>query len=133
MKVFFIIIVIMLTAIGARAQVKGTSAPMRIVTKARAGGSPVSKLTLPVISISSPLPGKGTKVISSRGVVSVKGTALSLNGVRLVTVNRQRASLMEDGSFSADVALKRGDNALVISATDSRGNTATETLFVTLR
>ncbi|HEX2963661.1 MAG: hypothetical protein HF300_04520 [Ignavibacteria bacterium] len=133
MKLFFIIIAIMITAISARAQVKGTSAPMRIVPKTQAGAYSGAKLTPPVISISSPLPGKGTKVISSQAVVSVKGTALSLNGVRLVTVNRQRAILLEDGSFSADVGLKTGDNALVISATDSRGNTATETLFVTRR
>lgn len=220
MKLFFIIIAILITAISARAQVKGTSAPMRIVTKTQAGASSGPQLTLiqpvpaggqivtvkepqqkivveaadengisevlinnkksdtndgkrfyssvnlkmgeniisisardargnttvrtfnmtwlstiapPVISVSSPLPGKGTKVISSQAVVSVKGTALSLNGVRLVTVNRQRATLLEDGSFSADVGLKTGDNALVISATDSRGNTATETFFVTRR
>ncbi|MCU7497386.1 MAG: cadherin-like beta sandwich domain-containing protein [Ignavibacteria bacterium] len=91
----------------------------------------LSVLAPPVISISTPQPGKGTKVMSSRNVISVKGTALSLNGIRLVTINSQRAQLMEDGSFSAEVALATGDNALVISATDSRGNTATDTFFVT--
>lgn len=93
----------------------------------------LSVLTPPVISISSPLPGKGTKVISSESTVSIKGNALSLNGVRLVTINRQKARLLEDGSFSAEVPLKTGDNALIVSATDSRGNTATETFFVTRR
>lgn len=93
----------------------------------------LSVLAPPVISISSPLPGKGTKVISSESTISIKGNALSLNGVRLVTVNHQKARLLEDGSFSAEVPLKTGDNPLVVSATDSRGNTATETFFVTRR
>lgn len=220
MKFFFLIITIILTTLSAYAQVKGTSAPMRIVTKNQTGTSSGPSLTLiqpvlaggqivtvkepqqrivveatddngisevlinnkksdtndgklfysnvklnmgeniisisardargntsvrtfnmtwlstiapPVISINSPLPGKGTKVISSQAVLSVKGIVLSLNGVKLVTVNRQKASLMEDGSFSAEVPVKTGDNALVISATDNRGNTATETFFVTRR
>lgn len=220
MKFFYLIIAIMLTALSGYAQVKGTSAPMRIVTKNQAAGSSGPQLTLiqpvlaggqivtvkepqqrivveavddngisevlinnkksdtndgklfysnvnlkigentisisardargnisvrtfnmtwlstiapPVISITSPLPGKGTKVISSEAMVTVRGSALSLNGVKLVTVNRQRARLLEDGTFSAEVPVKNGDNAIAVSATDSRGNTATETFFVTRR
>lgn len=93
----------------------------------------LSVLSPPVISISSPSPGKGTKIITERNVISLKGTAMTLNGLKTVTINRQRAIVLEGGSFSADVALAIGDNALVISATDLRGNTSTNTLYVTRR
>lgn len=93
----------------------------------------LSVLAPPVISISSPKQGKGTKIITSQNIISVKGTALTLNGLKTVTINRQRAKVLDDGSFSMDVPLNTGDNAIVIRATDSRGNTAENTFYVTRR
>lgn len=91
----------------------------------------LSTITPPIISINFPPPGKSTKIVSRQEVISVKGTALSLNGLKTITVNGQRAKLEQDGSFSAEVRLIMGDNTLIIKAADNRGNTSSDTFFVT--
>ncbi|HEX2869110.1 MAG TPA: hypothetical protein VHO03_18860 [Ignavibacteriales bacterium] len=93
----------------------------------------LSVLAPPVISISYPKQGKETKILTSQNIISVKGTALTLNGLRTVTINRQRAKVLDDGTFSLDIPLKAGDNAIVIRAADARGNTAENTFYVTRR
>lgn len=58
---------------------------------------------------------------------TVKGKAEP--GAR-VYVNKQPATVLNDGTFSANVALKQGSNKLVITSTDPAGNTVTVTKTV---
>ncbi|CAN5139641.1 hypothetical protein BH11PAT4_BH11PAT4_2160 [soil metagenome] len=50
-----------------------------------------------------------------------------------VMVNGQAVAVLQDGSFTMQVPVQKGLNAIVVSATSLAGNTTTETLTVTVK
>lgn len=50
-----------------------------------------------------------------------------------VTVNGQVVQVLSDGSFTQQVPVQKGVNAIMVSATSLAGNTTTETLTVTVK
>lgn len=88
--------------------------------------APAGDTTPPVISITSPAVERGLKVIAHEQSVTVSGLAEDAGGVAGVTVNGQPAALDKNGSFSAELPLKVGDNPIVITALDLSRNQATE-------
>lgn len=84
----------------------------------------VPDVTPPELSLSSPADGltTGTPVVTVSGTTE-PGVALNVGGT-VVAVE-------SNGSFSCEIALVEGLNALVITATDAAGNTATTLRNVT--
>ncbi len=72
--------------------------------------------------------------ISNSDVITVSGTVSDLySGVTQVTVENSSTGILysatvNEGSFSADVILQPGDNAIVVSASDGLSNQSTVTL-----
>jgi hypothetical protein len=48
-------------------------------------------------------------------------------------VNGQAVAVLQDGSFTMQVPVQKGVNAIVVAATSLAGNTTTETLTVTVK
>lgn len=86
--------------------------------------------TLPVITVISPEVKRGVKIVAPGETLLVTGTATDPAGVAMVTVNGQAAVLDEAGNFSAELLLKPGENAIVVTAMDIYKNSATEKFSV---
>ncbi len=71
----------------------------------------------PVITIDTPKDGEK----STADKTSVSGSVVG-SGVSLVSINGQKVELGNDGKFTLDVALKDGDNLVVVTADDKLGN-----------
>lgn len=83
--------------------------------------------TPPVISISSPA--TGTTVTSTR--LQLTGTVSdNLSGVALVTCDGM-AAVISSGTFSCNLSLRAGNNAIQVQATDQAGNVASSQITVT--
>lgn len=54
----------------------------------------------------------------------VEGTAKSSNGIKSLTINGTAVSYSEDGYFSTDIPLDRGNNEIVVNCEDNRGLTS---------
>ena len=67
-------------------------------------------------------PGNGSSVSSSP--VTVTGTAVAGSGIGSITIAGQTVPVEPDGSWSANVPLNPGSNALPVLATDAAGITA---------
>ena len=77
--------------------------------------------------ISELTPATGTKTTKSSIVVSGKtepDAVVKINGIGV--------SVDSDGSFSKEIMLVKGENSIVITATDLAGNTKTETITITM-
>ena len=85
----------------------------------------------PEINILSPEVTRGLKVVSANDGIKVTGIAKDDSRIATVTINGVAAILGTDGSFSADVPLKTGENTLTIVATDEFKNQGNRTFFVT--
>jgi hypothetical protein len=85
----------------------------------------------PSITIVDPSVTRGIKVVKKSEVANVKGYAIDPAGVLEVKVNNQRASVSDNGEFSAEIFLNMGDNPVVVQATDSYMNTKTDTFIIT--
>lgn len=80
--------------------------------------------TPPILSINEPSEGE----IFETSVITISGTTEP--GVTL-NVNGALAAVEEDGSFSLEIALLEGNNAITATATDAAGNPTTKSLTVT--
>ena len=90
----------------------------------------VKDTTPPTIPINSP----ENFTIVNEDTVTVSGTVTDdLSGVDTVTVNGNAVTVVNDGSFSTDVSLTKGDNTIQIVATDKSGNKTTKSVVVTYK
>lgn len=85
--------------------------------------------TPPKIQITSPSLTRGVGVTPTSRI-TVTGLATDDSGVNEVTVRGQEARLREDGTFSAEVLLKIGDNLILVTATDIYGNRLSESFTI---
>ncbi|WP_316787180.1 caspase family protein [Pedobacter frigiditerrae] len=85
---------------------------------------------VPEIKILSPEVTRGLKVVSANDGIKVTGIANDASLISTVTINGIAAVLGTDGTFSADVPLKTGDNSLTVVATDEFRNQGNYTFLV---
>jgi len=84
----------------------------------------------PVISITEPDISRGFKAVRYSSI-RVAGTASDSDGIHEVLVNGIRAAVQQNGSFSANVALARGDNTITVKAVDSRMKSSLKSFQIT--
>jgi len=84
-------------------------------------------VTSPTVTIT--YPADGDSFTSRDNTVTVNGTASDDTAVASVTVNGFPAT--GTTNWSADVTLTKGINTIIVVATDTPGNTATETIKIT--
>jgi len=83
--------------------------------------------TPPVLTIASPTNFETV----NEDTVTVSGTATDgESGIDTVTVNGNSVTIGSDGSFSLDVSLSEGENAIKVIAIDKAGNKTTKTVIV---
>lgn len=85
----------------------------------------------PYIVITEPSLTRGTKVVSKKEIITVKGTATDESGVKSVYINGRKAALQGNSVFMLDMDLAIGDNAIVINAVDNKDNSGVDTFYVT--
>jgi tetratricopeptide (TPR) repeat protein len=78
--------------------------------------------TAPTIVITSPQVTRGLKVVQKNKSTIITGKATDPSGIYEVLVNGIEAQVDASGNFSATVPLAIGDNALSVSATDTKMN-----------
>lgn len=86
--------------------------------------------TPPEITITEPVVSRSI-IVEADGEAMIKGLAKDQNGVKEVSINKQKAYLQKDGNFWAGVVLKEGLNTIVITASDFSGNIAEKTIELT--
>ncbi|MBD7985813.1 S8 family serine peptidase [Sporosarcina sp. Sa2YVA2] len=97
-------------------RVTGTSSPVKVVLD-----------TLkPELTITNPIDGEKT----NRESVTVEGTVMDAN-LESVTVNGQKASIAEDGTYSKRILLDPGVNEIKVIAKDLAGNKKTLKISIT--
>ncbi|MCK4625081.1 MAG: hypothetical protein KAV00_07210, partial [Phycisphaerae bacterium] len=90
--------------------------------------APVLDTTPPTLTITPST--DGTTVTTPS--ITIAGTASDASGIASVTVNDALASGAADWStWSAEVTLAEGENTITVVATDTAGNTATDTITIT--
>jgi hypothetical protein len=83
----------------------------------------------PTISITSPSTSRALKK-SNESRVQILGNATDSSGIAEVTINGTMATIDANGNFSGEAFLKIGENTLLVSATDTFGNTASKSITV---
>ena len=82
--------------------------------------------TPPEIVINPPIP-----PVTSAEMLLISGRAVDASGISEVTVNGVRVQVSPTGAFKEEVALRFGNNRIIITATDTWGNRKTEEVTVT--
>lgn len=80
----------------------------------------------PAITIISPDIRRSLKAVVKEAQLTVIGQATDISGIASVTVNGIVARLNAQGSFSADLLLKPGENQITVVALDTLGNKGIE-------
>ncbi len=88
----------------------------------------VQAATPPVIALDAPADGMTTSAV----LLTVEGSATSVNGAVTLTLDGAPATVLPSGRFSVPVRLKAGANVLTLTATDVAGLTAQAVRKVTL-
>ena len=86
----------------------------------------------PILRITEPTGERGITRTEFGESVAVVGTAMDASGVAWVRVNGAVATLETNGSFRTKVALKSGENRIVVEAEDIHGNRA-DAVFTMIR
>ncbi len=86
-------------------------------------------MTAPTISITSPSTSRALKK-SNESRVRILGNATDSSGIAEVTINGTMSTIDANGNFSGEAFLKVGENALLVSATDTFGNTASKSITI---
>jgi len=71
----------------------------------------------PVVVITEPKVQRGFKIVKTKRIL-VRGKATDADGIFEVLVNGVEANVNADGTFTANVPLKYGENTLIVSASD---------------
>ncbi|MGE5680797.1 MAG: caspase family protein [Bacillota bacterium] len=85
----------------------------------------------PVIHILEPVVSRGIKIVRKAETVLVKGKAEDKSGIYEVTINGVRTDLESDGTFSLNMFLALGENAIVVKALDNNLNGTIDTFYIT--
>lgn len=87
--------------------------------------------TPPVITLKNPAPSSSIDIAAENAKTTIVGSVKDISGIAEVKINDILIDKVEeDGLFIANIPLKAGANALVISATDKQGNTSSQTFTV---
>ena len=84
----------------------------------------------PEIKVYSPDLDRGFKPVVAEELLIVSGKAEDPSGIHEVTVNGIQATVIEDGSFEANIQLKTGNNKITISAKDGKMNVALQSFYI---
>jgi carboxyl-terminal processing protease len=104
--------------------------PAAVAVAAPAAGKPSADTTPPVITLATPELGRNLRVEERGSALRVAGQASDSSGIAEVRINDLAAALDESGRFSGEVLLRVGDNAVTVTALDTRGNQATRRFTV---
>ena len=91
---------------------------------------PVLDTEPPEITMVSHNPQETTRVPGEQDHTTVRGRVRDLSSVAFVTVNGTRATLDEQGNFTAKVRLGVGDNSILVTAVDIYANIAQQTFTI---
>lgn len=93
----------------------------------------ITDITPPSFVILDPPTTRGQKIVTSKSTAHILGMAVDDSGILEIFVNRMPADLQETGEFTIDLDLKIGENPVIVSATDSAGNTGIDTFYIVWR
>ncbi|MBN8545912.1 MAG: caspase family protein [Ignavibacteria bacterium] len=93
----------------------------------------ITDITPPSFVILDPPTTRGQKIVISKSTAHIVGMAVDDSGILEVLVNRMPADLQATGEFTIDLNLKIGENPVIVSATDSAGNTGIDTFHIVWR
>ncbi|WP_347175043.1 caspase family protein [Polaribacter uvawellassae] len=85
--------------------------------------------TPPEVVIIEPVVQRGFKIVKTKTIL-VRGKATDKDGIFEITVNGVEASVSENGTFTANVPLKYGENDLIVKATDMKKASSTKTFTI---
>ncbi len=84
----------------------------------------------PNITVTAPNLDRGFKQIVKDNVIAVSGKAEDESGISEVTINGIQATVIDDGTFEANVPLAMGRNKIIILAKDNKMNVASESFYL---
>lgn len=84
----------------------------------------------PEIVVKAPMITRGAKLVEVNKLVTITGSVEDQNKVVSLTVNAERAKIMDDGDFYITIPLDYGDNPIELEARDSRGNISTDQFII---
>jgi len=87
----------------------------------------------PEIVITDPNVSRGFKIEVSSEQINVRGKALDVSGIFNVNINGTNPTINDDGSFQANILLKKGDNKIIVKATDKKQNTSEYSFYVSCK
>jgi len=93
-------------------------------TKSSYNDPPVVVITEPMVELK-----RGFKIVETKRI-TVRGKATDPDGIFEIMVNGVEANVTENGSFTASVPLKYGDNTLIVKATDIKQATSTKSFKI---
>jgi len=85
--------------------------------------------TPPAVVITEPTVQRGFKIVKTKRIL-VKGIATDKDGIYEIIVNGIEATVLENGTFTANVPLKIGTNDLIVKATDLKQASSTKTFTI---
>ena len=85
--------------------------------------------TPPEVVITEPVVQRGFKIVKTKKIL-VKGKATDKDGIYEIKINGIEAVVSEDGTFSANVPLKFGENDLIVKATDLKMASSTKSFTI---
>lgn len=106
-----------------------------VVVKARISIQPEAKgsadTLAPSITITSPDIQRSLHAVSKTSSFTVIGKANDDSGVAVVKINGKEANIDEQGYFSSELLLKIGENAVSVTALDTKGNLTVKNFTIT--
>ncbi len=84
----------------------------------------------PNIVVISPDMDRGFKQIMNNAILVVSGRAEDESGILEVIINGMQATVIEDGTFEANIPLQMGRNKISITAKDNKMNIALESFYI---
>ncbi|MEO6734225.1 MAG: tetratricopeptide repeat protein [Ferruginibacter sp.] len=84
----------------------------------------------PVIELISPQPSRGFKIVAADEQTQLVGKARDASGIASIEINGKAVNAEEDGLFVTALTLHEGNNEIVITATDKRGNKASKSFTI---
>lgn len=86
--------------------------------------------TPPDIQLISPQASRSFDIVSDKDETQIVGRAKDPSGIDEIKINGTAIKAEDDGLFITNLSLKPGDNAVLVSATDKQGNTATKSFII---
>ena len=105
-----------------------------IIIRAKPSPEPPADITPPEIFIDAPPEVRGfqRRIVVTEEKLTLSGRAQDASGIAEVRVNGEQVPVSAIGKFVKEITLVRGENAIGITATDTRGNEAAKNLIIHL-